>query len=391
VTGRPLRDRATSRSYDGGVSTPPRNVAVIFGGPSPEHDVSVLTGLQACRALESSPAGAPIGVYWSKNGDFFTVPVDLEAPAFATVPTDARPITLEVGSAGGFVEPKGRFGGRANRLEIDAALICCHGGPGEDGHLQGSLDLAGIAYSGPSAEGAAWGMDKLATGAVAVTAGIPSLPRALLSADGAIGFDGQYIVKPRYGGSSIGIDVVADEATARQRLVGNVHLRRGAVIEPYRPDLGDLQIAVRSWPSVELSQIERPIRRTEGNEILDYADKYVGGTGMDAALRDLPADLPEPLAERIRAYARIAAEVLSIRGVARIDFLSDGDELYFNEVNTIPGSLSRYLFVEPMLAFTDLLADLLVEAVERPTARFSAAGADGSVLRSASTISSKLG
>ncbi|HWD24045.1 MAG TPA: hypothetical protein VG368_01155 [Acidimicrobiales bacterium] len=370
--------------------TPPHRVAVIFGGPSPEHDVSVLTGLQAARALEKG-FGAPTGIYWSKNGDFYKVPISLEAPAFAGLPSDARPVSLELGPNGGFREGRGRFGGKSFPLAIEAVLVCCHGGPGEDGHLQGALDLAGLAYSGPSAEGAALGMDKYATGAAVAAVGVPSLPRTLLASDRSIEFDGPYIVKPRYGGSSIGIDVVADEATARLRLGANVHLRRGAVVEPYRPDLFDLQIAVRSYPEVALSAIERPERRA-GAEILDYGAKYVGGAGMDAAARELPAVIPGELADRVRAFATVAAHVLSIRGVARIDFLSDGEgQLYFNEINTIPGSLSRMLFVDPVVPFVELLSDLLLEATERPTARFSSAGSDGTVLRNASSISSKLG
>jgi D-alanine-D-alanine ligase len=372
------------------VPTPPRRVAVIFGGPSPEHDVSVLTGLQAARALEKG-YDSPTGIYWSKNGDFSKVPISLEAPAFADTPPEARPLALELGPNGGFRETKGRFGAKASDLQIDAVLVCCHGGPGEDGHLQAALDLAGVPYSGPSAEGAALGMDKFATGAAVTAVGIPALERTVLTDDRPIGFDGPYIVKPRYGGSSIGIEVVSDEATARVRLGANVHLRRGAVVEPYRPDLFDLQIAVRSYPEISLSAIERPERRS-GAEILDYRAKYVGGAGMDAAARELPAAIPAELADRIRSIALLAARVLSVRGVARIDFLSDGEsQLYFNEINTIPGSLSRMLFIDPEVPFIDLLSDLLCEATERPTARFSSAGSDGALLRNASSISSKLG
>ena len=369
----------------------PRSIAILLGGPSPEHDVSVLTGLQAARALEGR-GQRPTCIYWSKNGDFHVVAAGLEGSDFLDgVPKGATAVTLELGPDGGFREQKGRFGGKSASLEIDALLCCCHGGPGEDGRLQGAFDLAGIAYSGPSAEGAALGMDKYATGAVAGSCGVPVLERALLTAEDEVGFEGPYIVKPRFGGSSIGIEVVKDVATARNLLASSVHFRRGAVIEPYRADLVDLQIAVRSYPTIELSAIERPERRTAGAEILNYADKYVGGEGMATAPRELPARIDADVAERIRAHARTAAAALGVRGVARIDFLWGGDELYFNEINTIPGSLSRYLFVEPAVAFTDLIDALLTEAVERPTARFSAAGADGAVLRSASAIAAKLG
>src|SRR6185503_1777039 len=97
----------------------------------------------------------------------------------------------------------------------------------------------------------------------------------LLTPDGPVDFAGPYIVKPRYGGSSIGIDIVADLETARARLGANVHLKAGAVIEPYRADSYDLNIAVRTWPALELSAIEKPVRSSGGAEIYGYADKYV--------------------------------------------------------------------------------------------------------------------
>ena len=172
-------------------------------------------------------------------------------------------------------------------------ILATHGGPGEDGTLQGALDLAGIAYSGPSVAGAALGMDKWAFSSVLAQAGLPTLPRELLTeTDRSLPFDGPYILKPRFGGSSIGIDVVADFATAKARLSANPHFANGCVVEPYREDLTDVQIAMRTYPMVELSAIERPLRRTEGAEFLNYRDKYVGGEGMVAAPRELPAILP---------------------------------------------------------------------------------------------------
>ena len=369
------------------------NVAVVFGGPSPEHDVSILTGLQATRALRALPGLQGLHpIYWATSGAFFEVSSDLEGTDFLQgTPSSARELQLSLGPEGGFQLRRGRLGSRGDRIVIDAALICCHGGPGEDGALQSALDLAGIAYSGPSAASAALGMDKLASGAVTALVGIPALSRIALEADGPPPqFDGPYIVKPRFGGSSIGIEVVQDFATAQALASSSVHLRRGAVLEPYRPDLDDLQIAVRTWPKLELSDIERPLRKAQGGEILNYADKYVGGTGMDAAPRELPASVSEALAEQLRGYAARATTSLGVRGVARVDFLSDGTCLYLNEINTIPGSLSRHMFINPPLAFSQLLSDLLEEAIERPAARFSSAGADGSVLRDAKNIAGKL-
>lgn len=364
--------------------------AVLFGGPSPEHDISILTGLQALRELERTRADV-VGLYWTKTGAFYSVSPGVEAEAFVDgLPRGSSEVHFRVGDGGGFVAPAGRLG-RERRLDIDAVVLATHGGPGEDGSLQAALDLAGISYTGPSVAGAALGMDKWAFGAVVAAAGLATLPRALLTAEtSALDFTGPYILKPRFGGSSIGIDVVADLATARARLATNTHLARGCVVEPYRGDLADVQIAVRTYPHLDLSAIERPLRRDAGAEILDYRDKYVGGEGMVSAPREIPATLAPNQREQIEHAARVLVDVASVRGVARIDFLANDDELYVNEINTIPGSLAKHLFVAPPLAFSRLLEDLLAEATARPARHYSAAGADGLVLRSAGSIAAKL-
>ena len=372
----------------------PSRVAVIFGGPSPEHDVSILTGLLTCHELVATRAKDTVtGIYWSRTGAFSEIDPTLEAADFLKgSPPSAEALELSTGSGGGFTRRRGRLGSGRERLQFDVAVVCCHGGPGEDGTLQGALDLAGIAYSGPTAMGAALGMDKLATAGILAAAGVSVLPRSLLVPESEpVGYDGPYIVKPRFGGSSIGIDVVKDFETAKLRLSANVHLRRGAVLEPYREDLYDIQVGVRSFPALELSAIERPVRQRSGSEILNYSDKYVGGEGMHTAARELPARISDELETRLRTDARLAAKLLQIRGIARIDFLSDGDALYLNEVNTIPGSLSRHLFISPARSFSELLDDAMNEALSYPAAVFSSTGADGTVLRTAGSISSKLG
>ena len=374
------------------------DLAIIFGGPSPEHDVSVLTGLQAARELSTGAGGTTVrALYWSKVGEWYEVDPGLEAPAFVDgVPKGAVPLRLVASAGEGFVPEGGRLG-RPRPLALDAAVVCCHGGPGEDGTLQAALDLAGIRYTGPTVAGAAIGMDKLAFAGVAAAAGMRALPRVDLHEHVTdVGFDGPYIVKPRFGGSSIGIEVVADLATARSMLATNRHWAGGAVLEPYRQDCFDLQIAVRSWPETQLSAIERPLRTARAGgaagqpEILGYADKYQGGEGMASAPRELPAVLSAGLADEIHRVARSVSRLVSLRGVARIDFLCNGEDLYVNEVNTIPGSLARYLWVDPPLPFSALLSDLVDEARARPTHRYGAEGADGTVLRGAASIAAKL-
>src|SRR5437764_4956170 len=143
-------------------------VAVIFGGPSPEHDVSILLGLPAARALAESGHDVS-AIYWAKTGDFFAVDAGAEKEEFYEgAPKKARDLVLTT---------KGFDGKKAPRPEV--VVNCCHGGPGEDGTLQGALDLAGIPYTGPTQAGAALGMDKLAFSGLVAAAGLPALPRAL--------------------------------------------------------------------------------------------------------------------------------------------------------------------------------------------------------------------
>ncbi|MHB1509623.1 MAG: D-alanine--D-alanine ligase family protein [Acidimicrobiales bacterium] len=424
---RPALDERGALGISGAVSPrsggAPARIAVVFGGPSPEHDVSILTGLQVLRALNQVPnIGELHSFYWAKSGEWFEVATNLEASAFLDtpssgrrsttyvrgfevasksdnsaalqgVPSGATPLRLVLGGSGGyFAQSPGRFGSKEQHVAVDAVIVCCHGGPGEDGSLQGVFDLIGLPYTGPSMAGALIGMDKLAFSALAASAWMQMLPRVLV-ADSVPppSFPGPYIVKPRFGGSSIGIEVVADYETARARLRANPHLKRGAVLEPYRSDLFDLQIGVRLWPDPQLSAIEKPLRTQVGGEILGYLDKYVGPEGMTTAPRELPARISPDLERELRTAALEVAQLAGVRGVARIDFLSDGDALYVNEINTIPGSLGRHLWIDPPLAFAKLLMDLLGEALARPSISFSVAGADGAVLRGAGSISGKLG
>jgi D-alanine-D-alanine ligase len=112
---------------------------------------------------------------------------------------------------------------------------------------------------------------------------------------------------------------------------------------------------------------------------------------MVSAPRELPADLAPELADQLRRAARRIAALVGLRGIARLDFLSDGEALFVNEINTVPGSLAKYLWVEPAVPFARLLADMAEEATRRPTVQWTTAGADGAALRSAGTIAGKLG
>ena len=151
--------------------------AVLFGGPTPEHDISILTGLQALRELAREERDT-VGIYWTKSGTFFSIASDVEAEAFLDgVPKGSSELSLRLGEDGGFFAAGGRLA-RERKLELDAIVLATHGGPGEDGTLQGALDLAGVRYSGPSLAGAAIGMDKFAFSALIAQAGLPTLPQS---------------------------------------------------------------------------------------------------------------------------------------------------------------------------------------------------------------------
>jgi D-alanine-D-alanine ligase len=365
------------------------SVAVLFGGPSPEHDISILTGLQSARALRTGDAVEAI--YWAKNGEFHLVDSGLEASDFVTgVPRGARPLDLLARPGGGFVAEGGRFG-KAKPLSVSAIVNACHGGPGEDGTLQAALDLAGVRYTGPSAAGAALGMDKVAFAAAISAAGLRSLPRHVMSPDGPPpDFAGPYIMKPRFGGSSIGIEILDDIDVARALLRSSPHYRDGALLEPYLPDAVDLNIAVRVSPRTETSPIERPIRREASGRIYTYAEKYLGGgEGLSSAPREIPAAIDTAVAAEIDRSARRLVDVALVRGAPRIDFLLSGSDLFVNEINTIPGAMGWYLWQAGGVPFATLLADQVAEA-QRPTTHWNADGADGSALRSAGSIAGKL-
>jgi D-alanine-D-alanine ligase len=351
--------------------------AVIFGGPSPEHDISISTGLQAARL-----AGPIEAIYWDKTGRFHQVDPSSEAPDFADgVPRKARELSF-------VAEPGMGFVARKKPLDVSLILNCCHGGPGEDGTLQGLFDLVGYRYSGPGQWGSALGMDKLSFGAAVAQVGLPTLPRTLLRADVPPPFDGPYIVKPRFGGSSIGIEVVEDHATAVALLRGP-NMADGAVIEPFLSEFRDLQIAVRTYPELQLSAIEEPVRAAGG--LYSYQQKYLAWSGSGAIARKLPAELDAALESELRSAARIVAGLVGVRSVARIDFLESAGKLWVNEINTIPGSLSGYLWIDPPIDRRRQIEDMYSEMeASRPRA-FSTAGADGSALRNAGTIAGKLG
>jgi D-alanine-D-alanine ligase len=364
-------------------------IGVAFGGPSPEHDISILTGLQVARLLASGGSDV-VGLYWRKTGDWLAVPPTAEARDFLDPePKGSRAIELVVsGVDAGFVERK-RLG-KAAGLELDAVVNCCHGGPGENGTLVATLAMAGLPCTGPGHAAAVLAMDKHATNRMAASLGVPVADHVLLAA-GDIPFPGPYIVKPRFGGSSIGIEVVEDADAAFDLEFASQHLSDGAVVEPLLEGWVDVNVAVRTAPELALSEIERPLR--DEGAVYSYESKYLqGGSGIESAPRELPAKLPDAVAETIRHSARTMTTAFGLTGIARIDFLWDqADRVYFNEVNSIPGGMSLYLWKGSGADPRQVILDAVEEATSDPAyRRWTSVGADGRALRSAGSIAAKL-
>jgi D-alanine-D-alanine ligase len=363
-----------------------QHVAVAFGGPSSEHDISILTGLQATRLI--SQAGEQVlPLYWDRAGAWHVAPAESEARDFIDgAPKQAIRVEPVLGPEGGWRTTRGL---RPKHHRPDAVLSCFHGGYAEAGGARAIFDSMALPSTGGSIYAGALSVDKLSFAATMASAGLPTLPRVALGKGfREPDFDGPYIVKPRFGGSSIGIEIVEDLATATGLTKQSVHLTSGAVIEPYRPDLYDLNIAVVTFPDFRTSLIEKPIR--EGDDsFYSYRDKYLHESGLNRAPREMPAPISDDLADRIRSLAEQVSDLVGLGSLARLDFLSDGDDVFVNEVNNIPGAMSLYLWPD------ESPSKLLLGAVDEAVANFRAgqevaAFARGEALRAAGGIAGKL-
>lgn len=376
-------------------------VGVTFGGPSAEHDISILTGLQAARALHETGVEVCC-LYWTKTGRWKRVPVDAEAAQFLEPEVEGAS-DVELAVPGGFAERRRR---RSVPLDLRAVLNCCHGGPGEDGSLAALLALAGLKVTGPGPAASALAMDKLATAALARSAGVPTIETAAwppgseaAGAAGPVGAAGAeieslprpWVVKPRWGGSSIGVEAGVEDIGTVEALARAVTGRAGLVIQPYLEGWIDLNVAVRTHPSFEISEVERPLRG--GAEILGYREKYLtGGPGMDEAPHEIPADVHPEVREAMVEHSTALARVMGLTGAPRIDFLWDGGtEVRLCEVNSIPGAWGNHLWRASGIARDQLYRDLIAEAEAAPAVPLQWSGSsDGRALAMSGTIAAKL-
>lgn len=357
------------------------DIAVIFGGPSPEHDISILTGLQSSRVLNNKYNVH--NIYWSKENKWYLVDDNLESQDFINNnKIFKKELTLKLDSSPGFYLKK-------KKLNIDSVLNACHGGPGEDGTLQSLLTLLEINFTGPSLTTSQLCMDKYSFYTFMKANNIPVLEKHLLQNSHSPTFEGPYILKPRFGGSSIGVEVVNEYDTALKLADGSKLYQQGATVEKFLEDSVDYLVALRTYPQVEFSEIEKPIR-SNNFELFSYQDKYLENGGLEGSKRELPAQLPKNIEKEIINILETLVSLISFNGISRVDFLISEDKIYLNEINTIPGSHALYLWENLGYNKFQLLDDMVQESMQRDS-NWTSEGSDGLALKSAKDIQSKLG
>jgi D-alanine-D-alanine ligase len=355
-------------------------IGVIIGGPSPEHDISILTGLQSARLLSAKNDVSII--YWTKDNKWFLLDSNLESTDFVDNP---KIFTKELHITLGKVNC---FSHKRKKLDIDIFLNSCHGGPGEDGTLQGLLELMDVRYTGPNLTTAQLCMDKYAFYSLMKTNNLPVLDKFRILKDKSPDFTGPYVLKPQFGGSSIGVEVVKDYETALKLIESSDLYSKGALLERYLQNADDLLIGVRNYPELNYSEIEKPIRNSN---LFSYEDKYLNNGGLEGSKRELPVALSEDINQKIFSYVKEINKIIPSRGIVRYDFLKIENKVYINEINTIPGSHALYLWKNLNVSKYELLNDVVQEGLNDKTNQWSTQGSDGLALKSAKDIQSKLG
>ena len=359
------------------------NVIVAFGGVSPEHEVSVLTAMQVLAALEDSRYQT-VPLYISKSGRWFTGNTlrdlknykdlnkltDSAEPCVFTQLSDGRPV-LKTMVSGLFSRPE--------EHTIYAVLPAFHGSSGENGSFQGICETYNIPFTGSGVMGSAIGMNKVVTKQLCRAAGIPVVDGidfterrwvderdSILSDIDKLGDSA--VVKPVNLGSSIGVKVVKNEEEAETAIETAFRYDSHLLVEKAITPLIEINCSVLGTSEENrVSVCERPIGR---EKLLSFADKYQqdeGAKGMASADRVIPADISTELAESIQSTAKKVFSTISGSGLARLDFLVNGNtkDIYFNEINTIPGSFSFYLWKENDISFRDLLYELVDIAIKQ--------------------------
>lgn len=383
-------------------------VGVVLGGVAPEHEVAIITALQAAAALDRARY-RPLPLYIAKDGTWLTGEGLLDVAAYRDLDAlraQAIPLALQPGPHGQLtlIDATRRTGlgylagGPPRRIGVDVMLLGLHGGSGEDGGVQGLCETMGVPYTGSGLFGSAIGMDKGLSKRLCRQAGIPVVDfvavragdwggreEALLDrCEDALGYP--VVVKPARLGSSIGIARADDRAALDAAVEDAFRYDDKVIVEHAVEQLREVNCAVLGHAQeAEASVLEEPMPSDEA-DVLSFQDKYMreddgddaagaktgpAAEGMAALDRIIPARLSDARTQQIQALAVRIFQLFECAGVARIDFMIDeaDGQVYFNEINTIPGSFSFYLWEPSGVPFDELVHRM----IDLARARFEAA------------------
>lgn len=382
-----------------------KRVAVFFGGRSPEHDVSVVSGLQVLHAIDTTQYEA-FPVYITPQGAWLVGDVLRKRENYmlsAQNRAACEEVTLDVtGARGGVLVPlkAGGMFSKPKTISFDIAMPIFHGLFGEDGNIQGLFELANVPYTGMRTKASSILMDKISTKYFLNALAIPTLPFAvirrpekgyLIAEDvlenilAPLGYP--CILKPAHLGSSIGVAKIKSAAEAKACLPAIFEFDTAAIAEPFVEHLVEYNVAVSKIAGeIKTSAIEKP---KSSAELLDFKQKYLSGAGkngnklggtktassaaspvsegMLSLTRDINPNLPIEMETHIRKWASTMFDALDGTGAPRIDFISNGHtgEIWMNEVNPCPGSVGYFLWeaAKDALLFSDFIDLLLREAL----------------------------
>lgn len=361
-------------------------IGVFFGGNSVEHEVSIISGLQAVYAFQQEKYEI-IPVYITKTNHMYVGEQIGKIEAYKDTKTllkNSKEVILvrEDNKVNLLFYPIKKFGNPIYN-SIDVAFPVVHGTNVEDGTLQGYFKHLGVPFAGCDVLASAVGMDKYVMKTVLKDQGIPVLdcchfdyksygrnPDEIMNKIEET-LEYPVIVKPSNLGSSVGIKIARDRDSLSEALEYSFQFAKNVLVEHAITSLREINCSVLGdYENAEASECEEPIT---SDEILSYEDKYLSGSkgsgskGMSSTQRKLPAELTKDQRDTIRNLAVKTFQTLDCSGVARIDFMIDTsiDKIYVNEINTIPGSLAFYLWEPVGVKFADMLDRCVNLALKR--------------------------
>ncbi len=361
-------------------------VAVFFGGESVEHEVSIISAKQAIEALDSEKYEV-LPIYISKQRDFYYGEELKDLKNYRNLSEllkKVTQVTFVKRNQKVWIEPvkKTIFSKPLNT--VDVAIPVVHGTNGEDGTLQGYLEMLKLPYAGCDVIAAAVGQDKVMMRHILENSGLPLTPwfwvysheveekqEMIFEQANALGYP--LILKPACLGSSVGVTLIHKEEDLIDGIKEAGKYDFKVVIEKVVAHLREINATVRgSCFQASVGELEEVGHQ---DDILSYRDKYQGGAkgdakgskGMASTARIVPAPIDEEKADVIKKLALQTFKVLGTSGICRIDFMMNDEtkEIVVNEINTIPGSLAYYLWSPIGIDFTTLMEDLVKSALDR--------------------------